>query len=583
MKIRGNTVGTTMPRPDWNQTNPAKADYIKNKPDLSHSTIVCEAKGEPILLTDSAKAKLRGLVLYGKSEQFTTTGAQLANTTEPLQNPGIVNITEQGKRVEVKNTSAYVHAQFALSLSPNTDYVLSYKTNLVSGQYNARIIGLDGNGVETAIVTSAAMPMVFNSGEYDSWKVAFYATTELSSNPVYENIMVNAGTTAKPWEPYTGGKPSPSPEYPQEIVSAGQDGDIGVKVCGKNLVENTASTFTNNGITFTVNDDGSVTANGTSTARATCTTCKPKTLAAGEKYILTGCPAGGTRSTYGFAYTNNVDKAYMDYGNGVEIEGFDLSTYPNAALMIEIKSGVTVSDLVFKPMVRHASVADDTYKPYKEQTLTALTPGGLPGIKVDNGGNWTDSTGQQWVCDEKDYGRGVYVQRIGSHTFTGDEAFSFYFGGSDCLPMYRPVKTALNAECMSNLLIPTTIHATLIGTENTVSCRQNAIVIHFAGVKGVGTETYPGWGELGNAIKAKLKELADAGTPLIVLYQLETPIETPLTEEEMAQYAELHTNYPTTTIFNDEGAGMEVSYVADTKNYIDKKFTELAAAIVANT
>lgn len=35
-KIRGNTVGTTMPRPDWNQTDPTKANFIKNKPDLSN-------------------------------------------------------------------------------------------------------------------------------------------------------------------------------------------------------------------------------------------------------------------------------------------------------------------------------------------------------------------------------------------------------------------------------------------------------------------------------------------------------------------------------------------------------------------
>lgn len=34
-KIRGNTVGTTMPRPDWNQTDPTKADYIRNKPEFS--------------------------------------------------------------------------------------------------------------------------------------------------------------------------------------------------------------------------------------------------------------------------------------------------------------------------------------------------------------------------------------------------------------------------------------------------------------------------------------------------------------------------------------------------------------------
>jgi hypothetical protein len=36
MKIRGNTVGTPTPRPDWNQTDPTKADYIRNKPDLSN-------------------------------------------------------------------------------------------------------------------------------------------------------------------------------------------------------------------------------------------------------------------------------------------------------------------------------------------------------------------------------------------------------------------------------------------------------------------------------------------------------------------------------------------------------------------
>ena len=34
MKIRGNTVGTTMPRTNWNQTDPTKADYLKGKDDL---------------------------------------------------------------------------------------------------------------------------------------------------------------------------------------------------------------------------------------------------------------------------------------------------------------------------------------------------------------------------------------------------------------------------------------------------------------------------------------------------------------------------------------------------------------------
>lgn len=36
MKIRGNTIVTPVPKPDWNQTDPTKADYIKNKPDISN-------------------------------------------------------------------------------------------------------------------------------------------------------------------------------------------------------------------------------------------------------------------------------------------------------------------------------------------------------------------------------------------------------------------------------------------------------------------------------------------------------------------------------------------------------------------
>lgn len=54
--------------------------------------------------------------------------------------------------------------------------------------------------------------------------------------------MVNEGSTVLPYEPYTGGKPSPSPEYQQEIKSVGkwneekQKYEVSVKVTGKNLL-----------------------------------------------------------------------------------------------------------------------------------------------------------------------------------------------------------------------------------------------------------------------------------------------------------------------------------------------------------
>ena len=54
----------------------------------------------------------------------------------------------------------------------------------------------------------------------------------------------------------------------------------------------------------------------------------------------------------------------------------------------------------------------------KVQTLTLLTPNGLPGIPVTSGGSYTDQSGQQWVCDEVDLERGVKVQRIGKAEVT---------------------------------------------------------------------------------------------------------------------------------------------------------------------
>jgi len=64
-----------------------------------------------------------------------------------------------------------------------------------------------------------------------------------------------------------------------------------------------------------------------------------------------------------------------------------------------------------------------------------------------------------------------------------------------------------------------------------------------------------------------------------VLYGLATPMETPLAD--VPDYTGLHTHYPNTTVMAD-GAGVAVTYVADTKHYIDNKFTALQNAILAS-
>lgn len=195
------------------------------------------------------------------------------------------------------------------------------------------------------------------------------------------------------------------------------------------------------------------------------------------------------------------------------------------------------------------------------QTLIALTPNGLPGIKVSSGGNHTDSNDQQWICDEMDFAAGVYRKWVDSYTFTGTETnLSYYSGGADVLPtLPLPNAAPEYGNCMSNMLNGATSYSNLMGYGNTVTTTSNAIVFHIAGYKGVGT-TYPAHNDLKLAVLAKLKELADNGTPLTVYYQLVTPIETPLSAEELEQYAALRTSSPTTTVSNDENVAMEVSY-----------------------
>jgi hypothetical protein len=142
-----------------------------------------------------------------------------------------------------------------------------------------------------------------------------------------------------------------------------------VKSKGKNLIENTATTQTKNGVTFTVNNDGSVTANGTATADSLLT-LGTTTAKKGDDYRWSGCPSGGSDSTY-YLYASFT----IDYYNQVKDYGYGsgtgvLSGDTTFESYIMVKSGTTIN-ATFYPMIRKAEVTDNTYEPYKE-TVTYI-------------------------------------------------------------------------------------------------------------------------------------------------------------------------------------------------------------------
>ena len=127
---------------------------------------------------------------------------------------------------------------------------------------------------------------------------------------------------------------------------------------GKNKLPNGNST-SNNGITYTVNSDGTVTANGTATGTSTFTVSSPY-LSSGS-YMLSGCPSGGGSSSYEILMNTGSGTIYRDYGSGKDFTLSSDTTFLN--WQIVVRNGVTVNNLVFKPMVESGSVAT-TYEPY---------------------------------------------------------------------------------------------------------------------------------------------------------------------------------------------------------------------------
>ena len=132
---------------------------------------------------------------------------------------------------------------------------------------------------------------------------------------------------------------------------------------GKNLLKSSNNTQTINGVTFTVNTDGSITANGTSGASKTVYQVNINTpLNANTKYTLSGCSNGST-STYliQVALNKNGTKRYLS--NSVNTVTFTASEQEIAEVYIIIYENATVNNVTFYPQIEEGSVATD-YEQY---------------------------------------------------------------------------------------------------------------------------------------------------------------------------------------------------------------------------
>ncbi len=144
----------------------------------------------------------------------------------------------------------------------------------------------------------------------------------------------------------------------------------------KNLLKNNAVTKTVNGITFTVNDDKSVTLNGASTAQA--------------DFYLRGAWGSTSEILQKNKYIASIGVSQSSIFNGVVMHCINNTTsigspscnYPSlavnsaiTAVYISVSKGYTFSNYKLYPMIRYADITDDTYEPYQpsvQEQITAL-------------------------------------------------------------------------------------------------------------------------------------------------------------------------------------------------------------------
>nr|DAG44224.1 MAG TPA: nucleoid-associated protein [Caudoviricetes sp.] len=196
---------------------------------------------------------------------------------------------------------------------------------------------------------------------------------------------------------------TPTPDAPVPIVSAGDGGSVAVKVTGKNLLYLPDGSNTTRGVTVTAKN-GLISISGTATETGYATIDI-------QPFIISGVAI--LSSSIAAPKVSLVSKTY----SAVLYQNVAAKMSNTAArLTFTVKQGQTYNITGVKVQLELGSTAT-TYEPYREQLLTLPTPNGLPGIPVTSGGNYTDQSGQQWVCDEVDLERGVRVQRVDKTSF----------------------------------------------------------------------------------------------------------------------------------------------------------------------
>ena len=462
------------------------------------------------VVSNSGKATLENsikgdidLELIGNSVQPTTTGK---NLFDPKQLQGISGFTIEGNEITQSGynvSTGKTLKQLCPEITPGT-YILSANNGEFTGLF----------GITKPMYKKSAIEIV----EEDLNRIV-----SLVGNPnktIKYTLQIEKGNTVTPYEPYTGGKPSPSPEYQQEIKSAGkwneekQKHEIDIKVTGKNLFD---LTKIKNGFVGSAENGFSVVQDNRFPSSVYLDMIIP--LKAGQTLNISGVEQDTCRirvkydtGVYYLKYTANKD----------------------AEIMICFHSGLSEDDK--RNLMVEISDEPTSYEPYQEpQTLTLTSD--RPITKWDKLVEQGGSMG--WLYSGKIAKEFTFVSKASDENISGR--------------IRRRFKTSLNGK------FPQTdkVMCNFLTTDNVRNDYSIGIVgsgdIYIYFYENTGVETL-------EQANHWLKNLPFEKT---IIFERKTTEFVPLSESEQTQLRNLHSYNGTTNITVDSGdvpCGIKVVY-----------------------
>lgn len=473
-------------------------------------------KDIPFLALDNGAGQMQRVAVEvgcrAKQETRTNLFDPSAITSIPGSGSGVTLSHAADGGIQIVGTTGDGYAVFGNAV-PATQYVklpdgaLTASVDAPAGVHMLFRLLKDGTTVEGGdLSTNSQITRDIAGLDYDSVSIGVQVAPNTTVNATV-HPMLNAGTQALPFE-----------AYKTVLPITGREG-VEVRACGKNLLKPVYTTQTINGVTFTVNDDGSVTIDGTATARAqyaiTRTTASYVQAFAGQTFTLFDVEGA---DQYFYSYVMSVEQ---DVRLDRDSKTFTMTQDDTLYVAIVVQAGKTVDNVTVYPQLELGSTAT-AYEPYRLLGGGTITPSsplyGLPGAED--------------TVEASVDGDVLVTRRTAIVEFDGTENWAAYNAGvsgekrmrtlPETTPGIQPPPdngTAANLLCSHYLSVPATTGGTYERVAGiSVHASEKAVYIYDEQYSDGNVEAW----------KSYLAAQYAAGTPVTVVYEIaEAATETP--------------------------------------------------------